>query len=92
MGRTRAGQEDHHARQNSDEFVRRELKALFKDTVLADTIADMPADELEAIAPTLTEGVFMGSPVFGGSRETEIKALLDQSGLRPQAKRPCTTA
>jgi DNA-directed RNA polymerase subunit beta len=68
------------------ESARRELKSLFKDTVLADTIADMPEDELEAIAPTLTEGVFMGSPVFDGSRETEIKALLDQSGLPTSGK------
>ncbi len=68
------------------EFARRELKSLFKDTVLADTIADMPEDELEAIAPTLTEGVFMGSPVFDGSRETEIKSLLEQSGLPTSGK------
>ena len=74
------------AENSKEEFVRRELKSLFKDTVLADTIADMPDDELEAIAPTLTEGVFMGSPVFDGSRETEIKALLDQSGLPNSGK------
>src|SRR4249920_294358 len=41
------------------EAIRRELKALFKDTVLADSIADMSEDELEAIAPTLAKGVFM---------------------------------
>jgi len=74
------------AENSKEEFVRRELKALFKDTVLADTIADMPDDELEAIAPTLTEGVFMGSPVFDGSRESEIKALLEQSGLPTSGK------
>jgi DNA-directed RNA polymerase subunit beta len=74
------------AENSKTEFARRELKSLFKDTVLADTIADMPDDELEAIAPTLTEGVFMGSPVFDGSRETEIKALLDQSGLPTSGK------
>ena len=31
------------------EAIRRDLKALFKDTVLADTIADMSEDELEAV-------------------------------------------
>src|SRR6266496_2771947 len=68
------------------EHSRRELKALFKDTVLADTIADMSDDELEAVAPTLTKGVFMGSAVFDGARETEIKALLERAGLPTSGK------
>jgi DNA-directed RNA polymerase subunit beta len=68
------------------EAIRRDLKALFKDTVLADTIADMSEEELEAVAPTLTKGVFMGSAVFDGARETEIKALLERSGLPTSGK------
>jgi DNA-directed RNA polymerase subunit beta len=68
------------------EAIRRDLKALFKDTVLAETIADMSEDELEALAPTLKKGVFMGSAVFDGSRETEIKALLQSAGLPTSGK------
>ena len=68
------------------EAIRRDLKALFKDTVLADTIADMSDDELEAVAPTLSKGVFMGSAVFDGARETEIKALLERAGLPTSGK------
>jgi DNA-directed RNA polymerase subunit beta len=68
------------------EAIRRDLKALFKDTVLADTIGDMSEDELEAIAPTLGKGVFMGSAVFDGARETEIKALLERAGLPTSGK------
>jgi DNA-directed RNA polymerase subunit beta len=68
------------------EAIRRDLKALFKDTVLADTIADMSEDELEAVAPTLNKGVFMGSAVFDGARETEIKALLTSAGLPTSGK------
>jgi DNA-directed RNA polymerase subunit beta len=68
------------------EAIRRELKVLFKDTKLADIIADMSDEELESVAPTLTEGVFMGSPVFDGSREGEIKALLERSGLPTSGK------
>ncbi len=68
------------------EAVRRDLKALFKDTVLADTIADMSEDELEALAPTLKKGVFMGSAVFDGARESEIKALLTSAGLPTSGK------
>ena len=68
------------------EAIRRDLKALFKDTVLADTIGDMSEDELEAVAPTLKNGVFMGSAVFDGARETEIKALLTSAGLPTSGK------
>ncbi|HMB83586.1 MAG TPA: DNA-directed RNA polymerase subunit beta, partial [Terriglobales bacterium] len=68
------------------EAIRRDLKALFKDTVLADTIADMSEEELEAVAPTLKNGVFMGSAVFDGARETEIKALLQSAGLPTSGK------
>jgi DNA-directed RNA polymerase subunit beta len=68
------------------EVIRRDLKALFKDTVLAETITDMSDDELEALAPTLKKGVFMGSAVFDGARETEIKALLASAGLPTSGK------
>ncbi len=68
------------------EAIRRELKALFKDTVLAETIADMSEEELEAVAPTLKKGVFMGSAVFDGARESEIKALLERAGLPTSGK------
>ncbi len=69
-----------------NDAIRRDLKALFKDTVLAETIADMSEDELEALAPTLKNGVFMGSAVFDGARETEIKALLTSAGLPTSGK------
>ena len=68
------------------EAIRRDLKALFKDTVLAETISDMSDDELEALAPTLKKGVFMGSAVFDGARESEIKALLSSAGLPTSGK------
>src|SRR6266481_853417 len=68
------------------EAIRRDLKTLFKDTVLADTIGDLSEDELEALAPTLKKGVFMGSAVFDGARETEIKALLTSAGLPTSGK------
>jgi DNA-directed RNA polymerase subunit beta len=74
------------AENTREDAIRRELKALFKDTVLADTITNLSDEELMAIAPTLTRGVFTGSPVFDGSRESEIKALLKQSGLPESGK------
>src|SRR5450631_1713758 len=74
------------AENTREDAIRRELKALFKDTVLADTIADLSDEELMAVAPTLTRGVFTGSPVFDGSREGEIKALLESAGLPTSGK------
>ena len=46
----------------------------------------MSEDELESIAPKLAEGVYMGSPVFDGAREHEIKSLLERSGLPTSGK------
>ena len=59
---------------------------MFKDTQLAGIIADMSDDELEAVAPTLTRGIFTGSPVFDGAKESEIKALLERAGLPTSGK------
>src|SRR5271168_662394 len=68
------------------EAIRRELKSLFKDSKLADTIGEMGDEELEALAPTLARGVYMGSPVFDGAKEGEIKALLEHAGLPTSGK------
>jgi len=69
-----------------EETIRRELKTLFKGTTLEQEISEVPDDELAAVAETLTRGVFTGSPVFDGSREHEIKALLKSSGLPESGK------
>ncbi len=69
-----------------EEAIKRELKALFKDTPMAESIAQLDGDGLEAAAKSLTKGVFMASPVFDGARETEIKVLLERSGLPKSGK------
>ena len=38
------------------------------------------------IAQSLTRGVFSGSAVFDGARESEIKALLSSAGLPTSGK------
>src|ERR1035437_6704607 len=68
------------------EAIRRELKVLFKGSQLSDIISDMSEEELESVAPTLAKGVFMGSPVFDGAKEGEIKALLEHAGLPTSGK------
>jgi hypothetical protein len=46
---------------------------------LSDIISEIsPTKNWMAVAPTLdSSGVFMGSPVFDGAKEGEIKALLE---------------
>src|SRR5439155_3863946 len=61
-------------------------KARFKDTTLADAISEIDDEEVAALADMLTGGVFTGSPVFDGSREHEIKALLKSAGLPESGK------
>src|SRR5690348_15612230 len=68
------------------EAIRRELKVLFKGSQLYDIISEMSDEELDAMAPTFKKGVFMGSPVFDGSKEGEIKALLEHAGLPTSGK------
>ena len=74
------------AENTREDAIRRELKALFKDTSLADSIAELSDEELPAVAQSLTRGVFISSPVFDGAREGEIKAMLKQSGLLESGK------
>jgi DNA-directed RNA polymerase subunit beta len=74
------------AENSREEVIRRELKALFKDSALAETIGQLSDEELPVVAESLTRGVFMGSPVFDGAREGEIKALLEQAGLPTSGK------
>src|SRR5881394_2827969 len=45
------------AENTREDAIRRELKALFKDTSLADSIAELSDEELPAVAQSLTRGV-----------------------------------
>ena len=69
-----------------EEVIRRELKNIFKDTPFANKFADLDDEELMHVAKTLTKGVFFASPVFDGSREKEIKAMLREAGLPESGK------
>jgi DNA-directed RNA polymerase subunit beta len=68
--------------------MRRELKTLFKDTPFVDSItSDLDDEDLERMALSFAkQGVFFASPVFDGSRENEIKSLLEQGGLPTSGK------
>ncbi|HZR33021.1 MAG TPA: DNA-directed RNA polymerase subunit beta [Terriglobales bacterium] len=69
------------AANSREESLKRELKAIFKGTPLEERVAEWDDETLQAAAKGMTEGTFFASPVFDGSRETEIKSLLEQAGL-----------
>jgi DNA-directed RNA polymerase subunit beta len=68
------------------ETIRRELKTMFQETPFADSLVDLDEDELMAVASGLTHGAYFASPVFDGSKEHEIKYLLEQAGLPSSGK------
>ena len=74
------------AANSREETLRRELKAIFKDTPLAEKVAEWDEDTLLSAAQGMKEGAFFASPVFDGSRETEIKSLLKQADLPESGK------
>ncbi|HTC95534.1 MAG TPA: DNA-directed RNA polymerase subunit beta [Terriglobales bacterium] len=68
------------------EDVRRELKKVFKDSAFVETITELDDEALMRVAETFEKGVYFGSPVFDGARETEIKSLLSEAGLPTSGK------
>jgi DNA-directed RNA polymerase subunit beta len=68
------------------ETLRREMKAVFKETPFGDSIGDLDEEELMELAKSMRRGVYFASPVFDGAKEDEIKYLLDQAGLPTAGK------
>jgi DNA-directed RNA polymerase subunit beta len=68
------------------DVLRRELKKMFQDSPFGDSLNDLDEDELAALAEGLKGGVFFASPVFDGSKEHEIKYLLEQASLPTSGK------
>ena len=73
------------------ERLRKELKAMFKDTPFVDSLVDLDDETLEHVADGMKEAVYFGSPVFDGSKEGEIKSLLAQGGAARLRARPIST-
>src|SRR5438067_2411859 len=68
------------------DHVRREIKTLFKGLPFLESINQLDDDMLERVADVMQEGVYFASPVFDGSKETEIKQLLREAGLPESGK------
>jgi DNA-directed RNA polymerase subunit beta len=68
------------------EMLRRELKTLFQGTPFVDDVLSLDDEMLEKVGEGFAKGVYFASPVFDGSRETEIKSLLKEAGLPGSGK------
>jgi DNA-directed RNA polymerase subunit beta len=68
------------------EAVRAGIAELFKDMPFAPELAGLDDDALLKIAEGMQDRAFFASPVFDGSKEKEIKALLERSGLPASGK------
>jgi DNA-directed RNA polymerase subunit beta len=68
------------------EFMRKELKSMFKGTPFVQSLIDLDDELLERAADGMKESVYFASPVFDGSKEEEIKSLLAEAGLPTSGK------
>ena len=68
------------------EYLRKELKKLFRGTPFVDDMVALDDETLERVAEGMKDGVYFGSPVFDGSKEGEIKSLLEEGGLPTSGK------
>src|SRR5881394_921293 len=74
------------AQNSREDAIRKELRAIFKDTPFLKKIAELDEETLEAVAQGMKKGVFFGTPVFDGATEKEIKSLLTEAGLPTSGK------
>jgi DNA-directed RNA polymerase subunit beta len=68
------------------EVARKWLKEAFGSTPVWKSIAGLSDDEVLELARSFREGIPMATPVFDGARETEIRHLLEFSGLPTTGK------
>ncbi len=62
--------------------LRDKIKKIFAKPDLKKKISKMDDNDLVSFASFYTDGVFMATPVFDGAKESEIKDLLLEAGLK----------
>ena len=66
--------------------VRELFKARFAGTAALSQLLDLDDDQIMRVAAGMKRGIWFGTAVFDGARETEIKALLKAAGLPSSGK------
>ena len=67
--------------EQKNKALRDTLKRIFSEPDTQKVIAGYNEEELTAFASQYKNGVYMATPVFDGSKEEEIKALLAEAGV-----------
>jgi DNA-directed RNA polymerase subunit beta len=67
--------------EQKNKALRDTLKRIFSDPDTQKMIAGYDEEDLTAFATQYKNGVYMATPVFDGSKEEEIKALLAEAGV-----------
>src|ERR1035441_10940471 len=67
--------------------VRELFKARFEGTAALSQLLDLDDNQTIRVAAGMKRGIWFGTAVFDGARETEIKALLKSAGLPSSGKR-----
>jgi DNA-directed RNA polymerase subunit beta len=67
--------------EQKNKALRDTLKRIFSESDTQKVIAGYDEEDLTAFASQYTNGVYMATPVFDGSKEEEIKALLAEAGV-----------
>jgi DNA-directed RNA polymerase subunit beta len=68
--------------------VRELFKARFEGTAALNQLLDLDDEQTIRVAAGMKRGIWFGTAVFDGARETEIKALLKAAGLPSSGKTP----
>ena len=71
--------------ENANE-IREIFKARFKDTAALNQLLELDDEMTVRVAAGMKRGIWFGTAVFDGARETEIKALLAAAGLPSSGK------
>jgi DNA-directed RNA polymerase subunit beta len=74
------------AKMESANEVRELFKARFAGTAALSQLLDLDDDQTMRVAAGMKRGIWFGTAVFDGARETEIKALLKAAGLPSSGK------
>ncbi|WP_437317812.1 DNA-directed RNA polymerase subunit beta [Sorangium sp. So ce385] len=73
--------------QRSSAEIKEHLKAIYAgDESMNGFFDDLEDADVKRFVKTVDEGVFMGSPVFDGAHESDIKGALELAGLPPSGQ------
>jgi DNA-directed RNA polymerase subunit beta len=70
-----------HLESFNAEQVRKDLKHVFDDSEIGGKLDKADEDSLKKILTTVKHGIHVGTPVFDGARESDVKGLLDKAQL-----------